>query len=75
MSPTPSPRVPSLRRHVAILLIPLSATLILTEIGLRIYASASHQERGLVYDPDLGWRMAPSYSSPTAIGPPAVTPR
>jgi hypothetical protein len=29
------------------------------ELGLRVYARLSHQERGLVFDSRLGWRMVP----------------
>jgi len=41
------------------ILLALLASTLACEVGLRVYARLTHQERGLVFDPELGWRMEP----------------
>lgn len=46
-------------KRVRRILLALLLGTIVCELGLRIYAHFTHQERGLVFDRELGWRMVP----------------
>lgn len=46
-------------KRLRLVLLALVVGTIACELGLRIYARLTHQERGLVFDAELGWRMVP----------------
>lgn len=46
-------------KRLRLVLVALAAGAIASELGLRVYARLTHQERGLVFDAELGWRMLP----------------
>jgi GDSL-like Lipase/Acylhydrolase family len=49
-------RLPRVCLRIAIGLV---VVLLLLEAGLRVLARVTHQQRGIVFDEDLGWRMVP----------------
>lgn len=50
-------RIPRACLRIAIVLV---VVLLALEAGLRIFSKLTHRERGIVFDPDLGWRMLPN---------------
>ena len=46
-------------KRLRLVFIALVLGTIACELGLRVYARLTHQERGLVFDRELGWRMIP----------------
>lgn len=46
-------------KRLRLVLLALLIGTIACELGLRVYARLTHNERGLVFDRELGWRMVP----------------
>ena len=50
----------SWRRRLGLPLAALIVATLIVELGLRLYAQATDQKRGMVFDTALGWRMLPN---------------